>query len=349
MVGFAGFLILAVAGGGVALFLGVPPIWIGGYVIGLILLGALTGFSSGSNNNNRNGGGGGSGGSGGSSSGGFLSNAADAANGLMDGLSGGGGGTTTPTPEPVNPDPRPRPEPSPPNDTSPDPTRPPSTETSTDDVSTEGYPSNLQDRVVDDSSLDNNNINDEGEDLDMSDRRDYISQQGTDFKHLQNQTSGNEAESLEKALQSIAGIVDDEMKQEKKEIEDLQLAEEDLEESLQLLSKHDDLIDALANIEPNKQGMAAAEEFQKLKQASGGSLNPNELSQIMNDLNRVNSDLNEAAGYIQEKYELDKAEEQEDQQIEGGLEKEMKLIQEIGQAVNNGLEFVQHSDNVSIK
>ncbi len=47
MVGFLGFLILAVGGGGLAIYLGVPPILIGGYIVGLIALTALTGFSTG--------------------------------------------------------------------------------------------------------------------------------------------------------------------------------------------------------------------------------------------------------------------------------------------------------------
>jgi hypothetical protein len=83
MVGFLGFAVLALGGGALALFLGVPPVFIGAYVVGLVLLGAISGFSSGD-------GGGGSGGSRGSrSSGGggsALNKAADAANGFMDAL-----------------------------------------------------------------------------------------------------------------------------------------------------------------------------------------------------------------------------------------------------------------------
>ena len=83
MVGFLGFAVLAIGGGALALFLGVPPVFIGAYVVGLVLLGAISGFSSGD-------GGGGSGGSRGSrSSGGggsALNKAADAANGFMDAL-----------------------------------------------------------------------------------------------------------------------------------------------------------------------------------------------------------------------------------------------------------------------
>lgn len=85
MVGFLGFTILAVGGGALALFLGVPPVFIGAYVIGLLLLGAIFGFGSSSSGG---GGGGGSAGGGGGSSGSTAKKAMDAANGFMDGLGG---------------------------------------------------------------------------------------------------------------------------------------------------------------------------------------------------------------------------------------------------------------------
>lgn len=89
MVGFLGFLILAAGGGGLAIFLGVPPTWIGIYVVGLLVIGAISGFGSPSGGS---GGGGGSGGKSGSNSGGKgkLGKAADAATGLMDGLDNSG-------------------------------------------------------------------------------------------------------------------------------------------------------------------------------------------------------------------------------------------------------------------
>lgn len=84
MVGFLGFLVLAVGGGGLALFLGVPPTWIGIYVAGLLVIGAISGFGSSSSS------GGSGGGSGGGSSGSrsTFGNAADAATGFLDGLGG---------------------------------------------------------------------------------------------------------------------------------------------------------------------------------------------------------------------------------------------------------------------
>jgi len=85
MVGFLGFAVLAIGGGALALLLGVPPIFIGAYIVGLLLLGAITGFSS-----DSSGGGGGGGSSGGNRSGGgsgsTLNKVAEAANGFMEGL-----------------------------------------------------------------------------------------------------------------------------------------------------------------------------------------------------------------------------------------------------------------------
>ncbi|MFB6115629.1 MAG: hypothetical protein ABEK04_05105 [Candidatus Nanohalobium sp.] len=99
MVGFLGFLVLAVGGGALAIYLGVPPIYIGGYIVGLLLLGAITGFSGGSGSRSSGGGGGrssgGSGGGSGGSSGGFLNSAMDAAGGFLDGLSGSGSSSSS--------------------------------------------------------------------------------------------------------------------------------------------------------------------------------------------------------------------------------------------------------------
>ena len=85
MVGFVGFVVIALGGLGLALLLGVPPIFIGAYIVGLLLLGAITGFSS-----DSSGGGGGGGSSGGNRSGGgsgsTLNKVAEAANGFMEGL-----------------------------------------------------------------------------------------------------------------------------------------------------------------------------------------------------------------------------------------------------------------------
>lgn len=92
MVGFLGFLILALGGGGLALFFGVPPVFIGVYVVGLILIGAVTGFgdegsgsSSSSTGSSRGSSGGGSSGNG---SGSFLNSMADTASGIASNLSG---------------------------------------------------------------------------------------------------------------------------------------------------------------------------------------------------------------------------------------------------------------------
>ncbi|PSH00397.1 MAG: hypothetical protein BRC30_03785 [Nanohaloarchaea archaeon SW_7_46_7] len=84
MVGFIGFLVLAVGGGGLALYFGVPPTAIGAYVLGLLILGAITGFPS-------SGGSEGGGSGGGSGSGSILNSATDAANGFLDKLEGSNG------------------------------------------------------------------------------------------------------------------------------------------------------------------------------------------------------------------------------------------------------------------
>ena len=55
MVGFQGFILLAVVGGGLALFLGVPPTWIGIYVVGLLVVGAISGFGSSNSEDSGNG------------------------------------------------------------------------------------------------------------------------------------------------------------------------------------------------------------------------------------------------------------------------------------------------------
>lgn len=91
MVGFLGFIILAVGGGGLALYMGVPPVFIGAYVVGLVLIGAVTGFGDGSSGSSS--GSGGSSGGGGSSSNGsgsFLNSMADTASGIASNLSGSG-------------------------------------------------------------------------------------------------------------------------------------------------------------------------------------------------------------------------------------------------------------------
>ena len=85
MVGFLGFAVLALGGGALALFLGVPPVFIGAYVVGLLALGAINGFQTGDSGGGGGSGGGRRGGSGGGG-GSTLNKAADAANGFMDAL-----------------------------------------------------------------------------------------------------------------------------------------------------------------------------------------------------------------------------------------------------------------------
>lgn len=90
MVGFLGFLILALGGGGLALYMGVPPIFIGAYVVGLLLIGAVAGFGDGGSGSSSSGSSTGSrgGGSSSGSSGSFLNSMADTASNITSNHSG---------------------------------------------------------------------------------------------------------------------------------------------------------------------------------------------------------------------------------------------------------------------
>ena len=93
MVGFVGFVVIALGGLGLALLLGVPPIFIGAYIVGLLILGAITGFSTNKSEGGRSSSGSGSSGNGGSRRGskGASNSLGSAAGSFIDSLGAAGG------------------------------------------------------------------------------------------------------------------------------------------------------------------------------------------------------------------------------------------------------------------
>lgn len=237
MVGFIGFLILAVGGGGLALYLGVPPMIIGAYVIGLLALGAITGFSTGSD-----GGGGGSGGGGSRSSGG-SGGVTDAVNGFLDGLGGSSGGSDRSS-------------------------RSSDGESVIDRMRDRGsssdYPSELQDRVVGGSSESGDGSSGEtggspdggnsgGSPVDINhtegtNDEDYISGQRDD-----NNMSDAPVESLEAEIERVINEIGEEEEREQQEVQELDQAKEELVSALKELQQHENLEQFIIAI--NKEGL----------------------------------------------------------------------------------------------